>query len=686
MNYAEDRLDRRATAKGDTTTHDQLEYDLKRAHCVFRNCASSHKHECDLPVPPPPPADEAAPSISPSLHDIRAAHELAGKTLRDCGQNRQAVFHFGMAWRICHWLEKLGQNNESNTGANIDDYSIEKDEWESIGDYAQMCEFSGFPEIGVFALLFYREGGCIEFDYTTPVCLPFDNTASEPNGIQHHGCGCNMAECGRSPCFVAFPYRSTVIDDILSSLDALSVEVDNEFPCALDVLAHLAYMSRKADIISNTTEAMHDFLCKQQSIKNIPSALRFWDNGSLEQSQHCRKLPPLILLLLLKLLYSSPMSGSFLQLACISLPYLAGRFPLDSSEGRILAQRYKSHWAYYVFIRALVLGERVKKHKKDRVAGQIPVWDIVFCAESETLNRTKVREAKQLDKLEYYRRIIDVCSADAMGPATDQVTTLPCWVEQKMSSVSAHVPIFVVGDSHVLSLAWQTIDIGSNAPENSDRPNIQKIVRIAVPFPATGLKAYHVRPSTRFFTHFNLQACLKRLSLSGNHRTIILSAGEIDCREGIGGSLLQGYYRNCSDAVTRTVAEYLTSLSDLALKFQLQILVMPVSPHAYRSDKNGKSTGRARRRETTHLWNESLRQELNSRRMYATPQPANTRRKYEGLFLLDYEQQLHHSDNNSPVGYVLHPCFNADYTHVNSAIVPLIEEAILNCGCDLNAL
>ncbi len=149
---------------------------------------------------------------------------------------------------------------------------------------------------------------------------------------------------------------------------------------------------------------------------------------------------------------------------------------------------------------------------------------------------------------------------------------------------------------------------------------------------------------------------------------------------------MQGYYRNCSDAVTRTVAEYLTSLSDLALKFQLQILVMPVSPHAYRSDKNGKSTGRARRRETTHLWNESLRQELNSRRMYATPQPANTRRKYEGLFLLDYEQQLHHSDNNSPVGYVLHPCFNADYTHVNSAIVPLIEEAILNCGCDLNAL
>ena len=245
-----------------------------------------------------------------------------------------------------------------------------------------------------------------------------------------------------------------------------------------------------------------------------------------------------------------------------------------------------------------------------------------------------------------------------------------------------------MGDSHVLSLAWQTINIDTSkkAPHTGEQQNKLQIDRTAVPFPATGMKAWHVRPSTRFFTHYNLHACLKRLPLSGTRRTIILSAGEIDCREGIGGSLLQGYYRNCSDAVTRTVAEYLASLSDLAEAFQLQILVMPVSPHAHRSEKNGKSTGRARRRETMHLWNESLRRELINGRMSATPQSTNDRCQYDRVFLLDYEEQLRHPDSNSPVGYVLHPCFNADYTHVNSAIVALIQDAILNCGCDLALL
>ncbi|KAL3756208.1 hypothetical protein ACHAWU_007159 [Discostella pseudostelligera] len=692
MNYAEDRLDRRATAKVDTTSHDQLEYDLKRAHSVLNKYYASHRHRgCDtLPSShaDDDDVDEASPYISPSLRELRAAHELAGKTLRDCGQNRQAVFHFGMAWRASHWLENQRRRNYGTTFANTktinDDNNTDEDsEWKSVGDYAQMCEFSGFPEIGVLALLFYRAGGCIEFD---SIKIGID----ESDKIQLHGCGCNMSDCGRSPCFVAFPYQSTDMDDILLSMDALFIDnnFDQTFPCALDLLAHLAHMTRKADIIDDPTEAMHEYLSKQQSIKNMPSVLRFWDNGSLEQSEHRRVLSPVLLLLLLKLLYSSPISGSFLQLACISIPYVAARFPLASPEGRMLAQRYKSHWAYYVFIRALVLGERVKKHRKDRVTGQIPVWDIVFCKESETLNEKQIiDEDKRVNKLDYYRQILWVCSAESSGLSLDQTPPLPCTIEHRISPLSSHHPIFVVGDSHVLSLAWQTIhiDTSKNAPHTGEQQNKLQIDRTAVPFPATGMKAWHVRPSTRFFTHYNLHACLKRLPLSGTRRTIILSAGEIDCREGIGGPLLQGYYRNCRDAVTRTVAEYLASLSDLAEAFQLQILVMPVSPHAYRSEKNGKSTGRARRRETMHLWNESLRRELINGRMSTTPQSTNDRCKYDRVFVLDYEEQLRH-DSNSPVGYVLHPCFNADYTHVNSAIVPLIEDAILNCGCDLASL
>jgi hypothetical protein len=48
--------------------------------------------------------------------------------------------------------------------------------------------------------------------------------------------------------------------------------------------------------------------------------------------------------------------------------------------------------------------------------------------------------------------------------------------------------------------------------------------------------------------------------------------------------------------------------------------------------------------------------------------------------------QLHKEDVNSPLGYVLHPRYNTDYTHVNSSIVPLVEDAVLKCGCDLTLL
>ena len=86
------------------------------------------------------------------------------------------------------------------------------------------------------------------------------------------------------------------------------------------------------------------------------------------------------------------------------------------------------------------------------------------------------------------------------------------------------------------------------------------------------------------------------------------------------------------------------------------------------------------------LWNEILRRELSNGRKETLPQSNNLQSKYDRVFLLDYEEKLQHPDSNSPVGYVLHPSYNADYTHVNSAIVALVEDAILHCGCDLALL
>eukprot|EP00578_Thalassiosira_sp_NH16_P004368 CAMPEP_0181134214 /NCGR_PEP_ID=MMETSP1071-20121207/31973_1 /TAXON_ID=35127 /ORGANISM="Thalassiosira sp., Strain NH16" /LENGTH=674 /DNA_ID=CAMNT_0023220727 /DNA_START=71 /DNA_END=2092 /DNA_ORIENTATION=- len=674
MNYAEDRLDRRARSahspeseagkKGDTPTQDQLARDLKRAYDVI----ISYHSRSDSDARPRSDDDDI------SLHrDLRAAHELAGKTLRDGGQNRQAVFHFGMAWRICHWLEKRNNNSFCRDTSSCTPGAKDEaeNEWRSVGDYAQICELAGFPEIGALSLLFYRAGGNLDVE---SIAL-----SSSTNGVSQQDYGCDLAECGTSPCFIAFPTKSNVVDDILQALDSLQLGPNDHVPTSSDILSHLAHLARNSSTIRDPVSAMHAFLSEQQSMKEVPSILQFWDDAghisaSKDQQQvgkiEYHVLPPVILLLLLKLLYSSPISGPFLKLSCISMPYLAGKFPPASAEGKLLARHYKSHWAYYVFIRSLVLGERMKKHRRGKGIHHVPVWDVVFGLEMQPqiIGPKKCEEEKkgsgpilewEATTSNYCSKILHACSSKSIDPIA-----FPCITQQQISSFSAHPPIFVVGDSHVLSLAWQTLRIdlskvprvnGETQNENDQKQSL--ICRTAFPFPATGMKAWHVRPSSRFFTHYNLHACIQRLPpLWG--RSIILSAGEIDCREGIGGSLLQGYYRNCGDAVERTVIEYLTSLTSLAEKYKLQILVMPVAPHAYRSEKNGKSVGRAKRRETMLLWNKILRRELGN----GKKETDNPHSKYDRVFLLDYDKRLQHPDRTE---FVLHPSYNADYTHVN---------------------
>jgi hypothetical protein len=184
----------------------------------------------------------------------------------------------------------------------------------------------------------------------------------------------------------------------------------------------------------------------------------------------------------------------------------------------------------------------------------------------------------------------------------------------------------------------------------------------------TGLKAWHVRPDTYFFTHALLHSLINRLPTGT--ATILLSAGEIDCREGIGGPLLEGYNLDFQNHVRRTVQEYVNAVSALSEKYSLQILVMPVAPHAHRSDKNGKSAGRQFRRRVIHAWNAELKMALPRER----------------LFLLDYEQGLRHAESTSSVGYVLNPMYNADFTHMNSAFLPQLESAMHQSDCDPSLL
>lgn len=73
------------------------------------------------------------------------------------------------------------------------------------------------------------------------------------------------------------------------------------------------------------------------------------------------------------------------------------------------------------------------------------------------------------------------------------------------------------------------------------------------------------------------------------------------------------------------------------------------------------------------LWNETLREECEK---------IDT--EEQNVFLLDYEVGLREENEESPVGFVLNKHYNADYTHMNSAFLPLLEKSIVDCKCDLS--
>jgi len=82
------------------------------------------------------------------------------------------------------------------------------------------------------------------------------------------------------------------------------------------------------------------------------------------------------------------------------------------------------------------------------------------------------------------------------------------------------------------------------------------------------------------------------------------------------------------------------------------------------------------------VWNDALREEV-----VATTKGCEERR---GVFLLDYTKGLTNDgvEESSEKGcdFVLKTEFNADFTHMNSAFLPLLEHALLNCGCNLDLI
>ena len=488
-------------------------------------------------------------------------HGLLGRTLRDVGWIRHAVFHY-------------------SKGPN------------TVGDYAQMAELAGFPEIGILALLRFRNRG--EFLVSSEPEVDFHASTStlDPSWLQqeapHGHCGCGLEKCGQSLCEVSTIHMDPVLRELESYTRGLPMRT---MPTAHEILGATC-RSKKPD-------------CSD----DIPELLKFWKTDSAE----FRSLSPVLQLLLTKQLY-------------LVLPTLAAEAVAHVQfDQRRMAVDFKSHNAYHVLIQAVVLGERIKPYRRKTMPDyHIPVWDVLWGHDGRH-GQAQPQHAVADKIVEHFRNCLRLCQSN---------TTIP----KLLVSTSDHKPLFVVGDSHVLSTAWQTVRL----PDGS--------YRTMIPVVTTGLKAWHCRPKTRFFTYSLLNVLLRRMPPTD---LIFFSAGEIDCREGFGGPQLEGYAIRDEEYVMQTVLEFVKALVELQPR--LHILVLPVCPHVHRSDRNGKAVGRAARRQVTQLWNDQLRRALPCGRIHVLD--------YEGALLGD-------------TGYVLKLAYNADGTHMNSAFLPCLEEAL----------
>lgn len=573
MNYADDRLDRRARFEEDGG-----------ANSLWRDFWY---------------ALAATPTSN---------HELLGRTLRDIGWNRHALFHYAI-----HWYENPHLPR-------------------ACGDFAQMAEFAGFPEVGVLALLAFR--------YKQIPCLPWhrnagDSSSAKPsswtNGVHCHdeswflnpppsvgGCGCGDEHCGKFACFL--PLQEGALDAVINDLHVYHRESNPSVRCVPSSGQVLNYQAGKGKL-------------KSLPESDIPLGLKFWKMD--ENNDPFQSLSPLLQMLLIKLLYVC-----MPQLACEAVCHVTipenntDSTTTTPSQTNLPVVNEKSHRAYFVLTRAVALGRRVKPHRKQL---HNPLWDEFWQSATGDPSVAFFDHLKQL-----------TCPVDFPRA---QPTTL-CWAVPNQMAAD---PIFLVGDSHVLSLAWQIVEI----PAETSR-----IRRRVIPVVITGLKAWHVRQETRFFTHANLMTILQRLPVH-HSRTILLSAGEIDCREGLGGKQLEGYKTKCLDHVKRTVTAFADALLDLSKVVDKEILVLPVAPHGYR--KTGRVVSQQSRRETMAAWNEEMRKALPRERVY----------------FLDYVDSLLDPDES---GFMLNQMFNADGTHMNSGFGPLLAKAVLDCGCDTSRL
>jgi len=124
--------------------------------------------------------------------------------------------------------------------------------------------------------------------------------------------------------------------------------------------------------------------------------------------------------------------------------------------------------------------------------------------------------------------------------------------------------LFVMGDSHVLSPAWRTLQLEKKGEV------------LMKPLLVTGCKIWHLRKESHFYPKTHFYQLLREVPKQGE---VIFMFGEIDCREGILLALAKGIYSTLDQGINVVLDIYLEILYQIAFQKKLhRLYVHPVPP------------------------------------------------------------------------------------------------------------
>eukprot|EP01139_Manchomonas_bermudensis_P005484 Amastigsp_a175212_10.p3 type:complete len:185 gc:universal Amastigsp_a175212_10:560-6(-) len=99
--------------------------------------------------------------------------------------------------------------------------------------------------------------------------------------------------------------------------------------------------------------------------------------------------------------------------------------------------------------------------------------------------------------------------------------------------------------------------------------------RLLVPRLVTGLKVWHLRPSSRFYPKANFANVVATLPRGA---TVVVCFGEIDCREGFIDAVAKLRYDSIEDAIATCVSLYILELNKLTTDRGVRVIVHTAMP------------------------------------------------------------------------------------------------------------